>query len=59
MLRLEALDRVLVEERRCFCNRALCAFVTGLFVRRQEAGLLGIKAFEPFVDAGRNGLVGC
>ena len=47
-----------MEGRTCFCNRALCAVVTGLFVCRQEAGLLGVRRFEPFVDAGRNGLVG-
>ena len=32
--------------------------MTKLFVHRQEAGFLGVKAFEPFVNAGRNGLVG-
>ena len=32
--------------------------MTKLFVHRQEAGFLGAKGFEPFVDAGRNGLVG-
>ena len=27
-------------------------------MRRQEAGFLGVKRFEPFMDAGRNALVG-
>ena len=32
--------------------------MTKLFVHGQEAEFLGAKGFEPFVDAGRNGLVG-
>ncbi len=44
----------------CGCSRALSlyAFMTKLFGYRQEAGFLGAKGFEPFVDARRNGLVG-
>ena len=36
----------------CVCNRALCAFVPGLFVRRQQAGFLGVMGVRAACGCG-------